>query len=267
MVLMVWNVLNDLTGYFCITFTNECCLSRRRSVLYGTPLFAVAFLLPWFPWKHYQEGDWLSGLHLMVSLCAFDSSLTCVQQVQCKLFAEIFTRHDSKLQLVQVNQVASLVGSTSVLLCGLISKNMEILPSFQAIAVVIAFLAAASIYSGMYHMCHFESKRSLEENFLSDSKQDVAWTSTILLMRQVLSQRNFYLFMIISFFQAFHLTFFNSFMMIFTENLIPSHVLSSSMRSVMYGAGFICPQVCENLSCGFLEGLKISLSWQRKLET
>jgi Na+/melibiose symporter-like transporter len=144
---------------------------------------------------------------------------------------------------------------------------MEILPSFQAIAVVIAFLAAASIYSGMYHMCHFESKRSLEENFLSDSKQDVAWTSTILLMRQVLSQRNFYLFMIISFFQAFHLTFFNSFMMIFTENLIPSHVLSSSMRSVMYGAGFICPQVCENLSCGFLEGLKISLSWQRKLET
>ncbi|CAI9172910.1 unnamed protein product [Rangifer tarandus platyrhynchus] len=43
-------------------------------------------------------------------------------------------------------------------------------------------------------------------------------------------------------------------MMIFVDNLIPTDVLPSSIRSIMYGAGFICPQ------CLVL----ISQSWLRK---
>ncbi|KAM6166299.1 transmembrane protein 180-like [Erethizon dorsatum] len=241
-ILMIWNVLNDLTGYFCINFKADCSLGRRLSILYGTLLYAVAFLLPWFPWRQYQEGDWLSGLHLMASLCAFDSTLTYVQQAHCRLFVETFTRHESRLQLIKTNQVASLVGSASILFCGLISNNMEILPNFQAAAIFIAFLAAASLYTGMYHMRYLEPKRSPEENFLLETEQDVAWTSVFLLTRQILSQKNFYLFLIMNFFQVFHFTFFNNFMMIFADTLIPRDVLSSSMRSIMYGVGFICSQ-------------------------
>ncbi|XP_038395990.1 transmembrane protein 180 isoform X5 [Canis lupus familiaris] len=195
MILMIWNALNDLTGYFHNNSQADCCSSRRSSVLYGAPLYSIAFLLPWFPWKYYQEGDWLSGLHLVVSLCAFDSTLTFVQQAQCTLFAEIFTRHESRLQLIKINQMASLVGSTSILFCGLISDNMEILLNFQAVAVVIAILASASLYTGMYHMNRFEPKRSLEENLFSESEQDLPWTSVVSLMRQVLTQKNFCLFL------------------------------------------------------------------------
>ncbi|XP_070635890.1 transmembrane protein 180-like isoform X3 [Bos indicus] len=254
MILMIWNALNDLTGYFHNNSKADCCSSRHSSVLYGAPLYAAAFLLPWFPWKYYHEGDWLSGLHLVVSLCAFDSTLTFVQQAQCVLFAEIFTRYESRLQLIKINQVASLVGSTSILFCGLISDNMEILLNFQVIAVVVAILATASLYAGMCHISHLEPKRSPEENLFSETVQDLPWTSVISLMRQILTQKNFRLFLIVNFFQVFHLTFFSNFMMIFVDNLIPTDVLPSSIRSIMYGAGFICPQ------CLVL----ISQSWLRK---
>ncbi|XP_004087440.1 transmembrane protein 180-like [Nomascus leucogenys] len=45
-------------------------------------------------------------------------------------------------------------------------------------------------------------------------------------------------------------------MMIFADILIPRDVLSSSIRSIMYGAGFICPQ------CLVL----ISQSWLKKFD-
>ncbi|XP_012635679.1 transmembrane protein 180 [Microcebus murinus] len=263
-IFMIWNVLNNLIGYFHDHSKAECCSSRHVSILCCAPLYAIAFLLPWFPWKYYQEGDWLSGLHLVVSLCAFDSTLTCVQQAQCALFTEIYTRHESRLQLIKINQVASLVASTSILFCGLISNNMEILPYFQAVAIVIAFLAAASLYTGMYYMRRFELKRSPKENLLLESEEDLAWTTVILAMRHILSQKNFYLFLVVNFFQVFHLTFFNNFMMIFADNLIPRNVLSSSIRSIMYGAGFICSQclVLTSLSwlkkCGYYKIILIS---------
>ncbi|XP_063137072.1 transmembrane protein 180 isoform X4 [Rattus norvegicus] len=251
-ILMIWNILTDLSGYFHMSSQNDCCLSYRCSLL-GALLHAVAFLLPWFPWKHYRESDWLTGLQLVVSLCAFDSTHTWVQQAQCRLFAETSPRHESRLQLTRINQVASLVGSTSILFCGLISHNMEILPNFQAIAVLIAFLALISFYSGMFHMRRFEFQRIPEENFLSESEQELAGTSVILLMRQILPQRNLYLFLIMNFFQVFHLTFFSNFMMIFVDNLIPNKALSSSVRSIMYGAGFICPQCLVLLGQSWLK--------------
>ncbi|XP_006942298.1 transmembrane protein 180-like isoform X1 [Felis catus] len=252
MILMIWNALNDLTGYFHNSQA-DCCSGRHSSVLYGAPLYSIAFLLPWFPWKYYHEGDWLSGLHPVVSLCAFDSTLTFVQQAQCMLFAEIFTRHDSRLQLIKINQVASLVGSTSILFGGLISDNMEIFFNFQAFAVLIAILATASLYTGMYRMSHLGPKRSPEENLFSESEQDLPWTSIVSLMRQLLTQKNFCLFLIMSFFQVFHLTFFKNFMMIFADNLIPEDVLPSFLRSIMYGVGFICPQCLVLISQSWLK--------------
>ncbi|XP_016078220.1 PREDICTED: transmembrane protein 180 [Miniopterus natalensis] len=256
-ILMIWNALNGLTGYFHSNSKADCCSSRHSCVLYGTALYAMAFLLPWFPWKYYDEGDWLSGLHLVVSLCAFDSMLTFVQQAQCALFVEIFTGHESRLRLININQVAVLVRSTSILFCGLVSDNMEILLNFQTFAVVLAILAAASLYAGMYHMRCFEPKRSPKENLFSESELDPPWTSVVSQMGQVLTQKNFCLFLIMNFLQVFHLTFFSNFMMIFTEGLIPKEVLPSAVRSVMYGAGFICPQVSDAYSWSSLQGGKI----------
>ncbi|XP_014724895.1 PREDICTED: transmembrane protein 180 isoform X4 [Sturnus vulgaris] len=180
-VFMIWNAINDpLFGYIQDTSRLECCARRQVSILYGAPLYGLAFLLPWFPWRHYEEGDWLCGLHLIVALCAFDGLLTFVLLAQCALFAESSSGHHGRLRLIKYNQVATLMASTSVLFCGLVSDNMEKFAYFQAFAVLIAALATAC-------MCC-------------------------------------------------------------TDNLIPKDILSSSVRSIMYGAGFICPQCLVLLS-------------------
>lgn len=106
LVFMVWNALNDpLFGYLQDTSKMRCCSQRRLSILYGAPLYSLTFLLPWFPWRSYYPGDWLSGLHLMVALCAFDGLLTFVLLAQCALFAEISSNHQNRLRLLQYSQV------------------------------------------------------------------------------------------------------------------------------------------------------------------
>ncbi|XP_055563206.1 transmembrane protein 180 isoform X3 [Falco cherrug] len=55
-VFMIWNAVNDpLFGYIQDNSKFACCSRRQFSILYGAPLYALAFLLPWFPWKHYEE--------------------------------------------------------------------------------------------------------------------------------------------------------------------------------------------------------------------
>lgn len=106
LVFMLWNAINDpIFGYLQDTSKMRCCSQRRLSILYGAPLYSLTFLLPWFPWRSYYPGDWLSGLHLMVALCAFDGLLTFVLLAQCALFAEISSNHQNRLRLVQYSQV------------------------------------------------------------------------------------------------------------------------------------------------------------------
>ncbi|XP_075292305.1 transmembrane protein 180 isoform X2 [Opisthocomus hoazin] len=244
-VFMIWNAINDpLFGYIQDNSKFACCSRRQFSILYGAPLYALAFLLPWFPWKHYEEGDWLSGLHLIVALCAFDGLLTFVLLAQCALFAEISTRHESRLQLIKYNQVATLIGSTSILFCGLISDNMENFAYFQAFTVVVAALATACMcYTGKYSTSQYERREICTENAdLENGDGAFSWSSVISLTKQIMTEKNFLFFVTMNFFQVFHLAFCNNFMMIFADNLIPKDVLSSSIRSIMYGAGFICPQ-------------------------
>lgn len=110
LVFMVWNAVNDpLFGYLQDNSRMRCCSQRRLSILYGAPLYSLTFLLPWFPWRSYYPSDWLSGLHLMVALCAFDGLLTFVLLAQCALFAEISSNHRNRIRLVQYGQVADRI--------------------------------------------------------------------------------------------------------------------------------------------------------------
>ncbi|XP_066496837.1 transmembrane protein 180-like isoform X1 [Tiliqua scincoides] len=257
-IFMIWNAINDpLFGYIQDNSKAPCCSRRRFSILYGAPLYALAFLLPWFPWKQYEEGDWLSGLHLIIALCAFDGLLTFVLLAQCALFAEISTRHESRLQLIKYNQVATLVGSTSVLFCSLISENMENFAYFQLFTVLVGVMATSCMcYTGVYSTTEYEHRATLVEGFDPGADEKaLSWSSVFLLTKQIMSQPNFLLFVTMNFFQVFHLAFCSNFMMIFADNLIPKDVLSSSFRSFMYGAGFICPQCLVLISQTLLRKL------------
>ncbi|XP_070703255.1 transmembrane protein 180-like [Pempheris klunzingeri] len=256
-VYMVWNAVNDpLFGYLQDNSKVPCCSQRRLSILYGAPLYSLTFLLAWFPWRAYTPGDWLSGLHLMVALCAFDGMLTFVLLAQCALFAETSSHHQSRLRLVKYNQVASLVGSSSVLFCGVLSRNMEDFASFQAFAVLIAILSCGCmLYTGFHSESRFDNKGSESDTLRSVDQTSHSSAFSFSMLRtltwQILTNRDFQLFVIMNFFQVFLLAFFNNFTMIFAEHLIPPNVLPSLAKSIMYGAGFICPQLLV-LSCQHL---------------
>ncbi|KAJ8344928.1 hypothetical protein SKAU_G00291210 [Synaphobranchus kaupii] len=252
-IYMVWNAVNDpLFGYLQDNARAACCSRRRLSILYGAPFYALAFLLPWFPWQMYTAGDWLSGVHLVVALCAFDGMLTFVLLAQCALFAEISAQHQSRLQLVSYSQVASLVGSSSVLFCGLLSRNMDDFATFQCVAVVVATLACGCMaYTGLYSESRFDSR--VPEHTPGPTQPGLSLMAVVSMTLQILAQRDFQLFVLMNFFQVFMVAFCSNFTLIFADQLIPPDVLPSLAKSLMYGAGFICPQILVLCSQGLLQ--------------
>lgn len=238
---MIWNAVNDpLFGYIQDNSSVPCCSLRRQSILYGAPFYGLAFLLTWFPWRDYEPGDWLSGVQLGVTLCAFDGMLTFVLLAQCALFAEISENHQNRLRLIKYNQVASLLGSSSVLFCGLISNNMDDFSAFQGFCTLVAVLGCGCmVYTGLNSESRFDKKAS-DPDFQQGA---LSLTSVTTMMWQIITNRDFQLFVVMNFFQVFMLAFCNNFAMIFAEYLIPPDALPSLAKSIMYGAGFICPQV------------------------
>ncbi|KAM4535953.1 transmembrane protein 180-like [Fundulus diaphanus] len=260
-VYMVWNAVNDpLFGYLQDNSRAPCCSHRRLSILYGAPLYSLAFLIAWFPWRSYSPDDWLSGLHLTVALCAFDGMLTFVLLAQCALFAEISGHHQNRLRLIKYNQVASLIGSSSVLFCGMVSTNMENFQAFQAFTVLVAVISCiCMMYTGMHSESRFDNKIS-EADAQASANQTARQTACSFAMLksltwQILTNRDFQLFVTMNFFQVFMLAFFNNFTMIFTEHLIPPDALPSLAKSFMYGAGFILPQLLVLSSQSLLQSL------------
>lgn len=48
---MVWNAVNDpLFGYLQDKKNFSITRTRRHSILFGAPLYGLAFLVPWFQW-------------------------------------------------------------------------------------------------------------------------------------------------------------------------------------------------------------------------
>jgi Na+/melibiose symporter-like transporter len=87
--------------------------TRRESIKYSGPLFALSFLLPWIPWG---DNSILVGLHLVVSLFIWDIMFTFVGLAQCALFTELSHDPSDRIKLTIYQQIGYLIGSSSVLL-------------------------------------------------------------------------------------------------------------------------------------------------------
>ncbi|RMC17709.1 hypothetical protein DUI87_05373 [Hirundo rustica rustica] len=132
---------------------------------------------------------------------------------------------------------------------------MENFAYFQAFTVLIAALATACMCcTGKYTTSQYEHRDiHTEDANVENGDGAFSLASVVSLTKQIVTEKNFLCFVTMNFFQVFHLAFYNNFMMIFADNLIPKDVLSSSVRSIMYGAGFICPQCLVLLSHALLK--------------
>ncbi|XP_077864892.1 transmembrane protein 180-like [Saccoglossus kowalevskii] len=156
-IYMIWNAVNDpLFGYF--QDNSKIFQERRLSILYGAPLYALCFLLPWFPWAGYEESpNWVVGLHLLTSLCLYDSLFTFVLLAQCAIFTEMSKQHGVRLQLIKYGQCASLIGSSTVLWAELFSDSLHNFHMFQCYCIYVAFLSWIFMrYTGIHATTNYK---------------------------------------------------------------------------------------------------------------
>ncbi len=251
-IFMGWNAINDpLFGYIQDNMDFSFVRSRRHSILYGAPFFAISFLVPWFPWGDYFNTPWLAGLHLLLALCLWDTLFTFVLLAQCALFAEISSKHEDRLLLVRYSQIGSLIGSSSVFFCELVSKNLDNFFLFQLTCIIIAVLAWLCMrYTGNHCITDYEPNRmNRHDSVLLREKNptlDDATANLCTMWRQIVDifkQRSFVSFVLVNFCQIYHSTFLANFTAIIHEQILGKDFLSATIRSGYYGLMGILPQV------------------------
>ena len=246
-IFMVWNAINDpLFGYIQDNFSFSWVKTRRHSILYGAPLYAIAFLITWFPWDVSGTNAWLSGIQLLFVLCFYDTLFTFVLLAQCALFAEMSQKPEDRMRLVRYAQIASLMGSGTVFFCEKASHNLEYYHTFQMCCFVVAVVSFAGMYyTGINAHTEYDLTSVEEKDRISASKREAQNQDGILKQTwQILKQRNFIAFVLMNFCQIYANTFSDNFASIICDRLISKDDLSSSMRSIFHGSLFFVPPVC-----------------------
>ena len=244
---MIWNAVNDpLFGYLQDNPPFAWFSSRRHCILYGAPIFALTFVLPWFPWGDYTSSPtWLAGFQLMTCLCLYDATFTFVLLAQCALFAEISPAHSDRIMLVRYSQIGGLLGSCSVFFSEYVSVNLEHFHYFQFCTVLVGVVACAAM---MYTGSSVRSPRDLGYNphsfVASEAKSPYTWWQ---LTFQIFRSPSFISFVIMNFLQIYHMTYISNFVSIICDALVPKEYITASTRSIVYGAMFIVPQVTVEL--------------------
>lgn len=230
---LVWNAVNDpLFAYVqdnCTQFSFT--KSRRESILYSGPLFALSFLVPWVQWG---EGSWIVGLHLIVALFLWDTMYTFAGLALCALFTELSHEQADRIALVRYAQIASLFGSPSVMLFEFSSDSLHNFRAFQFTAVAVAICAALLFrYTGLNaHTKYDLAKKTNGDNATETSPEEGYCKQAC----QLLTDRNFISFVSTNFCQIFHKAFLESFMVIICDQLISDVVISVTTRKMFYGS-------------------------------
>ncbi|TMS35301.1 hypothetical protein L596_002732 [Steinernema carpocapsae] len=184
---MVWNAINDpIFGYIQdIGCGVKWLMNRRKVVLYMGPLFALSFLLFWFPWG---TGGLIASVQLLICLFVFDSLLTLVLSAYCGMMVELSVREKDRLRLVVYGEVLSLIAGSVIYPIDNLSKQQTDFGVFQIFTVVVALVAAVCmLITGLFasdeaaqvkefsveiteELCAKQAKLSKEGHTISENK-------------------------------------------------------------------------------------------------
>ena len=243
---MVWNALNDpLFAYLQDSTNFSFTRTRREGVLYGGPLFALSFLVPWFPWGNTDGTQTLlTGLHLIIALCFWDTMFTYVGLAYCCLFTEISQDNEVRLKMIRYTQIGDLIGSSSVFILQYFSQQLNNFAMFQFLSVLIAIVSCLlMIYTGKHAHTEKELHNILKQQKGEHVEEMYQNYSYLALTKQVLFNRDFLAFVSCNFLQEFHRSFLGGFFAIFCDQLISKTAISEFFRSSFYASSGIVYQV------------------------
>lgn len=241
-IFLVWNAINDpLFGYVQDKSNWKMFKSRRLSVLYGSPFFALSFIIPWFSWS--TSSPIISGLHLLFSLCFYDTLFTFVLLAQCALFSEMTCNINDKITYIRYAQVASLLGSTAVFFCDSISNGLEVFERFQTTTIILGIVAFFCLrYTGLRAQSRYDLTQLLDK----DNEEKDEPGSMIETIKQLLT-KPMITFVIMNFFHVYRMNFVSNFSLIICDQLISKEILYGFNRAFFYGLLNFLPQVSLTL--------------------
>ncbi|MHA1509465.1 MAG: MFS transporter, partial [Promethearchaeota archaeon] len=161
-IYMTINALNDpLSGQLSDRTNREKWGSRRLIYIkYGAPIWALTFLLVWFPWSF--DNQIVIFLHYVISICLFDTMLTLVILVWMALLPEMTSDLDERNK----GHFISLVfGAIFVVPFFLILGDMEpTSQSFQFLMIIIAVVSTLLLWLTSY-LCEEKPEYQKDEAF------------------------------------------------------------------------------------------------------
>ncbi|OWF52637.1 transmembrane protein 180-like [Mizuhopecten yessoensis] len=267
---LVWNAINDpLFAYLQESTSSRFTRTRRESILYGAPFFALSYVVPWFSWGN---SPIIVGLHLIFTLFFWDTMLTFVGLATSALFTEISQDPDHRLKLVRIGSIGCLLGAFSVSILEFTSGSLTNFFRFQVGSICIGVVSYMLFrYTGMHGHTQYDREKmnSGTESDISHDKsmQNMSYWSVTW---QILTDKNFLSFVVMNFFQIFHTTFMANFMKVIGDELIPLDTIEAFpwLRSFFYGSSRFLPMILVICATpvigrlGYYTTIKISFVWK-----
>lgn len=138
-IYLVVNALNDpLLGQMSDRTNPKKWGSRRIIYIkYGAPIWALTFLLVWFPWSF--DNQIIIFFHFIISICLFDTMFTLVVLVWMALLPEITSDIDERNK---ANLISTIIGAVFVIPMFVIVGAMDPTSSeFILLMVIIAIFS------------------------------------------------------------------------------------------------------------------------------
>ena len=161
-IYMTINALNDPFSGQLSDRTNRKKWGSRRIIYikYGAPIWALTFLLVWFPWSF--DNQIVIFFHYVISICLFDTMLTLVVLVWMALLPEMTSDLDERNK----GHFISLVfGAIFVVPFFLILGDMEpTSQSFQFLMIIIAVVSTLFLWLTSY-LCEEKPEYQKDEAF------------------------------------------------------------------------------------------------------
>ena len=161
-IYMVINAINDpLLGQLSDRTNRERWGSRRLIYIrYGGPIWALTFILIWFPWS--VSNQLIIFLHYTISICLFDTFLTLVILVWMALLPEMTTNLNERNKANFISLMLGLiaVGPFFMIIANLSTTSME----FKGLMVLIAIISLISLVLVSF-FCKEREEFQKEESF------------------------------------------------------------------------------------------------------
>eukprot|EP01029_Cantina_marsupialis_P027241 TRINITY_DN7560_c0_g1_i1.p1 TRINITY_DN7560_c0_g1~~TRINITY_DN7560_c0_g1_i1.p1 ORF type:complete len:480 (+),score=85.54 TRINITY_DN7560_c0_g1_i1:46-1485(+) len=252
-VFMIWNSTNDpLFGWFSDRMKSENALGRRlKAIGIGGPLWALAFLTTWFP---FGDGV-MSGIQFMFVLCFYDGLLTYVEVNHQALLAEITTNDIQRKRYAAASNIFAAAGALSSFIANVV-WDPEKLFGFRLFSVILALSATAVFIHASSTLRKIPKRDSSQGMIAMDSEDEdtnkknaAVPFSTVL--QQIITNKNFLVFVGIGFLQSFDCTFQKNFLAMFMDRLL-SESVPQFVRSLAISSGFVLPHILTVLLTTFL---------------